>query len=360
LQRLTEIRAQWNVKIFEQTPDHFEQLALDAFWYQYHQNPIYRAFVEALGVDPAKVSTLEKIPFLPIGFFKTAQVVATPVHAVNPTSELQVPGAIAPPTYESSADGLAQAPLLFESSGTTGSIPSVHQVADASLYIKSFRRGFVRQFGSPTDWCILALLPSYLERNSSSLVYMTKHLIEESKHPLSGFYLHDLQKLHSTLLQLEEQKQPTLLLGVSFALLDLAHAFPIGLDSTLVIETGGMKGRGPELTREELHEILKKAFGLSTIGSEYGMTELLSQGWSKAAGLFESPPWMRVIVREENDPLAIHNEGTGALNIIDLANIDSCCFIATEDHGRVFANGTFEVRGRLDQAELRGCSLLTV
>ncbi len=360
MQRLTEIRAQWNVKIFDQTPGSFEELALEAFDYQYHQNSVYHAFVDALRIDPTRVSTLEKIPFLPISFFKTASVFSSPPPTVSQGSDREETPNVAPLHYKSGAPDPSPKPLIFESSGTTGTVPSVHQVADASLYEKSFMQGFTRQFGTPSNWCILALLPSYLERNNSSLVYMTNRLIEQSTHNKSGFYLHDLQTLHATLQQLEQQQQPTLLLGVSFALLDLARAFPLPLRHTTVIETGGMKGRGPELTREELHEILKQAFGVSAIGSEYGMTELLSQGWSTGTGLFETPPWMRVLVREEHDPLSVHREGTGALNIIDLANIDSCCFIATEDHGRVFTNGNFEVRGRLDQAEWRGCSLLTV
>lgn len=360
MQRLTEIRAQWNVKIFEQTPQHFESLALEAFWYQYYQNPVYHAFVEALGIDPTRVNTLEKIPFLPISFFKTARVASVHPQALIPSSEMAAPSTegqlsteFTPPTPSSSS-------LIFESSGTTGSVPSVHQVIDASLYEKSFMQGFVRQFGSPTDWCILALLPSYLERNNSSLVYMTNQLIKQSKHQHSGFYLHDLSKLQATLRLLEQQKQPTLLLGVSFALLDLARAFPLPLRHTTLIETGGMKGRGPELTREELHELLGQAFGVSVVYSEYGMTELLSQGWSTGHGIFQPPPWMRVSIREEHDPLAVHGQGVGALNITDLANIDSCCFIATEDYGHVLANGNFEVRGRIDQAEWRGCSLMTV
>ncbi|MFM8806177.1 MAG: hypothetical protein ACKOD1_02355 [Sphingomonadales bacterium] len=357
MQRLTEIRAQWNVKIFEQTPQQFEQLALEAFGYQYHQNPVYHAFVDALCVDPAQVNTLEKIPFLPISFFKTARVCSA--RPQPPVTELAGPCTDAPLTHKPDPTVSSFRSLLFESSGTTGSVPSVHQVTDVSLYEESFSKGFIRQFGPPAKWCILGLLPSYLERNNSSLVYMTHQLIEQSKHPQSGFYLHDLQELHDTLLQLEQQQQPTLLLGVSFALLELARSYPIPLRHTIVIETGGMKGRGPELTREELHQLLQHAFGVNTVYSEYGMTELLSQGWSTGNGIFQSPPWMRVVVREEHDPLATHLEGTGALNIVDLANIDSCCFIATEDYGQVFAHGNFEVRGRIDQAEWRGCNLMT-
>ncbi|MFM7645608.1 MAG: hypothetical protein ACKO41_02735 [Sphingomonadales bacterium] len=342
--RLTEIREQWNVKIFEQAQDSFEELALEAFWYQYRQNAIYCAFVDALRVDPARVSSLDKIPFLPISFFKTARVFSNPPQ--RPLIDPQ-------PTSQNQG-------LLFESSGTTGSTPSVHRVADPTLYQHSFLQGFKRQFGQPQQWCLLGLLPSYLERKTSSLVYMTDQLIKETGHPKSGFYLHDLQQLHHTLISLEQQQQPTLLLGVSFALLELAKQFPLPLNHTQIIETGGMKGRGPELTREELHERLQQAFGVTSIGAEYGMTELLSQGWSKEKGLFESPPWMRVGVRDEYDPLSVSWQGSGALCIIDLANIDSCCFIATEDSGLVFSNGIFEVRGRIDHAEWRGCSLMTL
>lgn len=347
MQRLTEIREQWNVKIFEQSQDHFEELALQAFWYQYQQNAVYRAFVDALRIDPLSVRSLENIPFLPISFFKTASVFANP-----PTRELS--------GSDSMVSSTESAPLIFESSGTTGTVPSVHRVADPLLYQRSFELGFTRQFGPPQQWCLLGLLPSYLERKNSSLVYMASRLMEQSGHPQSGFYLHDLPQLHQTLIALEQQNQPTLLLGVSFALLGLADQFPLPLRHTTIIETGGMKGRGPELTREELHEKLQQAFSVTAIHSEYGMTELLSQAWSTSNGVFKSPPWMRVGVREEHDPLSISWHGSGALTIIDLANIDSCCFIATEDSGHVFTNGTFEVRGRIDHAEWRGCSLMTL
>lgn len=360
MQRLTEIREQWIVKIFEQTPEQFVALALDAFWYQYHQNPVYRSFVDALHIDIARVTTLEKIPFLPISFFKTAQVFSTrPPATPDVASNLADAPALTLSISASPAVSAPFEPLVFESSGTTGSVPSFHRVADPALYQNSFLRGFSRQFGPPENWCVLALLPSYLERKNSSLVYMTAHLIEKSGHSYSGFYLNDLHRLHDTLTQLEQQGQPTLLLGVSFALLELARQYPIPLRYTTLIETGGMKGRGPELTRQELHEIVKQAFDVAAVCSEYGMTELLSQGWSKEKGIFAPPPWMRVGVRETYDPLSVHWDGSGALNIIDLANIDSCCFIATEDSGLLYPDGTFEVIGRMDNAELRGCSLLT-
>jgi len=348
LQRLTQIREQWNVKIFEQASDRFEELALEAFLYQYRLNPVYRAFVEALRVDPLGVKTLEKIPFLPVSFFKTALVQST------------LPAAEKETLPREAGKAAATEELVFESSGTTGSIPSIHRVTDPGLYELSFERGFARQFGPAENWCILALLPSYLERKNSSLVYMASRLIAQTKHQSSGFYLHELNKLRYTLIELEQKKQPTLLLGVSFALLDLAVQYPMQLHHTQIIETGGMKGRGPELTREELHERLQQGFGLPAVYSEYGMTELLSQAWSKEKGSFETPPWMRVGIREEQDPLTVRFEGTGALNIIDLANIDSCCFIATEDNGIVSPSGQFEVRGRIDHAELRGCSLMTL
>jgi len=338
LQRLNQIRAQWNVKIFEQTPARFEELALEAFRYQYALNQVYRQFTDALRIDPTQVNALEKIPFLPVSFFKSSRVLTAP----DPEGRLSE----------------TEQTLRFESSGTTGTLPSVHLVQDPGLYQKSFCNGFERTFGLPERWCLLALLPSYLEREHSSLVYMTRHLIEQTDHPHSGFYLHDYEKLHATLFEREQNKQATLLLGVSFALLEFAERFPMALNHTQLIETGGMKGRGPELTREELHHRLQKAFGLYTVCSEYGMTELLSQAWSTGKGLFKTPPWMKVMVREEEDPLSVRLQGTGALNIIDLANIDSCCFIATEDIGLLHPQGHFEVRGRMDHAEWRGCSLL--
>ena len=331
MERLDSIRDQWASKIFDKKPLPFEELALEAFRYQSSLNPVYAAFIQALGVDPLTVNTLENIPFLPIRFFKS--------HAV--VTEEFTPS------------------LIFESSATTGMITSKHLVKDPSLYQESFEQGFFRQFGPVENWCILGLLPSYLERNNSSLVYMTHHLIHASGHPKSGFYLDNFVALRNTLESLERAQQPTLLIGVTFALLDFAAQYPVPLQCTQLIETGGMKGRRRELIRAEVHAELMHAFQLPLIGAEYGMTELLSQAWSAGNGLFNCPPWMRVLPRDEEDPLTVHQTGPGALNIIDLANIDSCCFIATDDAGKVYPDGTFEMLGRMDGSDLRGCSLLT-
>jgi hypothetical protein len=309
----------------------FEQLALEAFCFQAAQNPVYAAYLQAIHCIPEQIDCIQKIPFLPISFYKT--------HAVR--------------------TGNFTPALVFESSTTTGSTPSQHLVRNPTLYKASFLNGFEQYWGSPHNTCIIGLLPSYLERKNSSLVYMVKELIEKSCHPNSGFYLNEREVLSKTLTELESKQQRTLLIGVTFALLDFASTHPQPLMHTTLIETGGMKGRAEELTREEVHSLLKKAFQLPAIGSEYGMTELFSQAWSKGDGLFESPPWMKVLVREEEDPLTVKLSGNGGLNIIDLANIDSCCFIATDDAGRVHSNGHFEMLGRLDGASTRGCSLLT-
>ena len=320
----------WANRLFN-TSFSFEQLALEAFHYQAAHNPVYTAYLQALHCKPEQVDHIQKIPFLPIGFFKT--------HAVK--------------------TGIFSPVLAFESSTTTGSTPSQHLVGNPTLYQASFLKCFEQFWGPLENTCIIGLLPSYLERKNSSLVYMVKELIEKTGHPNSGFYLNEIDVLSKTLTELESKQQRTLLIGVTFALLDFASSHPQPLQHTTLIETGGMKGRAEELTREEVHTRLKKAFQLPTIASEYGMTELFSQAWSKENGLFECPPWMKVMVREEEDPLTINLSGSGGLNIIDLANIDSCCFIATDDAGRVHPNGHFEMLGRLDGATIRGCSLLT-
>lgn len=248
---------------------------------------------------------------------------------------------------------------IFTSSGTTGMETSKHFVRALDLYTKSFRKGFEHFFGPVTNICVLALLPAYLERTGSSLVYMANDFISQSRHPLSGFYLDNLSNLSENLKKLEKQNRPTVLLGVSFALLDLIEQFPQKLHNTIVMETGGMKGRRKELTRDELHSILKSGFGLDKIHSEYGMTELLSQAYSKGDGLFNCPPWMQVLIREQADPMSYAPAGkTGGINIIDLANIDSCSFIATSDLGRLHTNGNFEVLGRFDSSDVRGCNLM--
>jgi hypothetical protein len=276
------------------------------------------------------VSNIEKIPFLPIDFFKTNRIATTDFH------------------YDA----------VFETSGTTQTIPGRHYVKDISIYRQSFEKGFERCYGPAQDWCIIGLLPSYLERKNSSLVAMVNGLIRMSQHTQSGFYLYEYEKLLDVLQALESLQQKTLLIGVSFALLDFSERFSRSLRHVVIMETGGMKGRKEEMTRPELHAILKQAWDLPAIHSEYGMTELLSQAYSKADGIFECPPWMKIILREDDDPLSIKVRGRGLINIIDLANIYSCSFIATDDVGFVHADGKFEVLGRRDNSDLRGCSLL--
>ncbi|MGB3091567.1 MAG: acyl transferase, partial [Chitinophagaceae bacterium] len=249
---------------------------------------------------------------------------------------------------------------VFESSGTTGSINSKHQVKDLSLYEESFTRGFELFYGAVSEWCVIGLLPSYLERKNSSLVYMVEKLIQLSGHSQSGFYLHEFDRLYETLAALEKKQQKTLLIGVTFALLDFAEKYSLPLQHTVVMETGGMKGRRKEMIRQEVHQLLKTAFQLPVIQAEYGMTELLSQAYSKVDGIFSSPPWMKILVRDEEDPFIVKRTGSGTINVIDLANFYSCSFIATDDVGKVHADGSFEVLGRIDGSDLRGCSLMVI
>ncbi len=326
------VPGQWNHKVFEMEPGGFEATALELFRFQYEYNPVYKAFVLALKADPAGVSRLEQIPFLPIRFFKSHQVRTT----------------------------LFEPKTIFESSGTTGTINSKHHIKDLLLYEESFTRGFELCYGPVKDWCIIGLLPSYLEKGNSSLVYMTDKLIRSSKHPQSGFYLNEYEQLSVLLGELEKRKQKTLLLGVTYALLDFAEQYPRQLQHTVVMETGGMKGRREEMIRQEVHGLLQKAFGLDAIHSEYGMTELLSQAWSKGEGVFSCPPWMKLLIRDEEDPFVVKQQGAGIINIIDLANIYSCSFIATDDVGKIHPGGSFEVLGRMDGSDLRGCSLMIV
>ncbi len=321
---------QWDHKIFRVQKDSFEATTLEVFRFQALHNPVYRSFLEALRVNPAAIDKPEQIPFLPVRFFKTQAVQTT--------------------EFEPEA--------VFESSGTSGTVNSRHFVKDLGLYRQSFMNGFELFYGPVKDWCIIGLLPSYLERKGSSLVYMVEHLIQLSGHHDSGFYLYEQEKLSATLAELEKQKQKTLLIGVTFALLDLAEKFPQPLQHTIIMETGGMKGRKREMIREEVHQALKSAFGVSAVHSEYGMTELLSQAYSKSGGIFSCPPWMRILVRDDEDPFVVKQEGAGIINVIDLANIYSCSFIATDDAGKVLTDGNFEVLGREDGSDLRGCNLM--
>jgi phenylacetate-coenzyme A ligase PaaK-like adenylate-forming protein len=330
------MESQWKHKIFTVDDQDFEQLALEIFQFQYSKNPVYREYINALQINVSAVQSIMQIPFLPIRFFKS--------HVIQSTSF--TPEAI------------------FESSGTTGSINSRHFIKDLSLYEESFITGFEYAYNTVKDWCIIGLLPSYLERENSSLAYMVIKLIQQSNHPESGFYLHDHDKLWATLKRLEEAKQKTILIGVTFALLDFAEKYSCHLEHTIIMETGGMKGRRKEMIRQEVHDILKSSFMLPAIHSEYGMTELLSQAYSKNDGIFRCPPWMKVLIRDEEDPLTTHHSPltgfTGGINIIDLANIYSCSFIATDDAGKLYNDGSFEVLGRIDNSDLRGCSLMVI
>ncbi len=309
-----------------------EKFALELFRHQYRYNKAYRQWCDLLQVNALAISSPRHIPFLPISFFKTYMVTTG-----NFTPQLK-----------------------FSSSGTTQTVNSQHYINDIAIYRQSFTQAFRQFYGNAEDWCIIGLLPSYLERNDSSLVFMVNDLIQSSKHALSGFYLYDFEKLRQTLLQVESEQQPTLLIGVTFALLDFAQACPMQLQYTTVMETGGMKGRKKELTRGEVQDVLKAQFGLPAVHSEYGMTELLSQAYAKENGLFKAPPWMKVLVRDEEDPLHIYDTGKGILNIIDLANVESCAFIATDDAGIIYEDGSFEVVGRIDNSDIRGCSLLAL
>lgn len=323
---------QWNHKILGVNEEVFEAVALEIFNFQAAENPVYKAYLQALGIEAGSVKAIDGIPFLPIRFFKS--------HAIRTTA------------FEPT--------VVFESSGTTGSINSRHLVKDLALYEKSFTRGFELFYGSIKDYCIIGLLPSYLERNNSSLVFMVDKLIQLSEHPQSGFYLNEYEQLFAILSELETRKQKVLLVGVTFALLDFAEKYKLPLKNTIIMETGGMKGRREEIIRPAVHEILKEAFHTPSIHSEYGMTELLSQAYSKGEGIFNCPPWMKILLRDDEDPFLIKSEGPGAINVIDLANIYSCSFIATDDAGKLYADGSFEVLGRIDGSDLRGCSLMVV
>ena len=319
----------FSIKNEKQFVDH----ALSTFNYQYQHIPVYREFCEFLKIKPQAVQSLKDIPFLPIQFFKS--------HKIK--------------TPNRSAD------IVFTSSGTTGNQTSKHFVTNLSLYENSFRKGFEHFYGAVSDYCILALLPAYLEREGSSLIYMVEDMIKVSGHSSSGFYLNNLEELVQTLTHLEATKTKTLLIGVSFALLDLAENFNLNLKHTVVMETGGMKGRRKEMIRQELHQILKTGLGTQLIHSEYGMTELLSQGYSKGNGLFHCPPWMRIMARDTEDPFSYKSTGkTGGLNVIDLANLYSCAFIATQDLGKVYGDNSFEVLGRFDHSDIRGCNLMVL
>lgn len=320
-------------KIFNiQKHKDFEQICIEVFHYQYQHNLFYKKYVDLLKRDIYSIHSVENIPFLPIQFFKTHEIVA------------------AQPPYDN----------CFLSSATTGMIQSKHYVKNIDIYKESYQKCFEQFYGKPSEYVILALLPSYLEREGSSLIFMVEDMIKQGKNG-SGFYLYQHQELFEQLQQISSQKQKCILFGVSFALLDFAEKFKIDFPELIIMETGGMKGKREEMTKQEMHEILKQCFNVESIHSEYGMTELLSQGYSKGNGIFETPNWMNILIRDTNDPFSyVDFNKTGGINVIDLANINSCSFIATQDLGKKYENNTFEILGRFDNSDIRGCNLLVV
>lgn len=323
--------ANFSRQIFQSNLTNFDELAVRLFHHQYEHNIIYRSYCGYLQLDPGTVHTAAQIPFLPVEFFKTHEV----------------------------KTGAFEEEVVYTSSATGGTAHSRHFVKDNALYITSFTEAFRLFYGDPAQYAVLALLPSYLEREGSSLIVMAEELIQQSRYPESGFYLHNLSDLEQNILSLKARNIPVLLLGVTFALLDFAALHPVDLSGCIVMETGGMKGRRKEMIRAEVHEELKKGFQLGQIHSEYGMTELLSQAYSQGEGIFYTPPWMRIMISDANDPLQVLPANkTGLINVIDLANIHSCAFIQTADLGRIHNDGSFEVLGRMDQSDMRGCSLM--
>lgn len=311
----------------------FEKIALKVFRFQYENNIVYRNFCENLKIHKGTVKSLQQIPFLPIQFFKSHEVL-------------------------SSTDAIQE---TFTSSGTTGMITSKHLVTDITLYEESYRNAFSEFYGNIEDYAVLALLPSYLDREGSSLIYMVNDLIKFSNNENSGFYLNNYDELISKLIELDAAGQNVILIGVTYALLDLIEKEKFQLKNTIIMETGGMKGKRKEMIREELHEILCNGFGVSNIHSEYGMTELLSQAYSLGNGIFECPNWMNILIRDTEDALSYVETGkTGGINVIDLANINSCSFIATQDLGKKYPNNSFEVLGRFDNSDIRGCNLMVI
>ncbi|MEO9570965.1 MAG: acyl transferase [Polaribacter sp.] len=316
-----------------QSDNDFKQVALEVFKHQFKNNKVYRSFCDLLYIHPSDVSTVKEIPFLPIQFFKSRKVLSS----------------------------LDEVQETFTSSGTTGSTTSNHFVTDINLYKESYLKGFAHFYGNIEDYVVLALLPNYLERKGSSLVFMVDDLITKSKNSESGFYLNNIEELAKKLTELDQKRQKVLLIGVSFALLDLVELQQFNLKNTIIMETGGMKGRRKELIREELHQLLKNGFNVDKIHSEYGMTELLSQGYSNGNGIFKTPPWMKILIRDTEDALTIQPvKKNGGINVIDLANYNSCSFIATQDLGKVHKNGTFEIVGRFDNSDIRGCNLMVL
>ena len=319
--------------IFTTTAHTFVDQALSTAIYQYTYNEVYSDYVNAIKASVFNITSLTQIPFLPIQFFKTKEVI---------TNSIFIP----------------KTPITFTSSGTTGVTTASHIITDINIYHQSFTKAFTLYYGNPQQYCILGLLPNYILSGGSSLVYMVDALIKQSNHNLSGFYLHNYEQLQQTLIQLQANNQPTILFGVTYALLQFAQLHKLHLPQIKIIETGGMKGMGEELTRPQVHQYLQEQLGVQVVHSEYGMTELLSQAYTSGGEIFTPPNWLKVLVRKPDDPLAVSLTGRGVLNIIDLANVNSCCFIATDDVGEVFADGSFTVLGRLDNSDIRGCNLL--
>src|SRR5690554_2385129 len=312
-----------------QNQEEFNEVALKVFRFQAENNLVYADFLRFLKVNLYEISSVEKIPFLPIRFFKSHSIIS----------------------------GNQAAEKVFTSSGTTGTQTSRHLISDLSFYRESLERSFRHFYGEMEDYTIFALLPSYLEREGSSLIDMVEFWIEKSGK--GGFYLYNHEDLYRDLIQNEKQGQKAILIGVSFALLDFVENYQLELKNTILMETGGMKGRKKEITREELHKILKNGFGVEEVHSEYGMTELLSQAYSKGNSRFETPNWMKVLIRDTEDPLSFFGQGkTGGINLIDLANLNSCSFIATDDLGKTYPDGSFEILGRFDHSDVRGCNLM--
>jgi phenylacetate-coenzyme A ligase PaaK-like adenylate-forming protein len=316
--------------IFQVTDENFENLALSIFKLQFEQIEVYQEYCKIMGKSPDSVQSLFDIPFLPIDIFKTHHVI----------SKSAIPE------------------LIFESSATTGQTTSKHQIIDVSIYETSFLKTFKMFYGAPDEYIFLALLPSYLERNNSSLVYMTDRLIKESKNTQSGFFMNNFEELNNQIQLSKNSEKKIFLIGVTYALLDFSEQYPQDLSNATVMETGGMKGRRKEIVRDEVHEFLKNKLNLKKVHSEYGMTELLSQAYSKGDGVFCCPPWMKVFVRDSYDPTQFSETGSGGINVIDLANVNSCSFIATGDLGRKTNKDIFEVLGRLQDTEVRGCNLM--
>lgn len=309
----------------------FNAACLQTFDYQYQNCQLYRNYCDALNRNLSNITHYRQIPFLPIEFFKNFDIIASGLHSS----------------------------VTFSSSGTTGSQTSKHLVADEELYKRSFRTAFNQFYGDYSSTAVLALLPSYLERTGSSLIYMVEDIIQHSTRTESGFFLHNHQQLYEQLVELKKNNVKTILFGVTFGLLDFIEQYQLSFPELIIIETGGMKGRRKEMVREEVHKLLMTGFGVPHIHSEYGMTELLSQAYSYGKGLFHSPTWMKILIRDTNDPFTWITDGkSGAVNVIDLANIYSCSFIATQDLGKVYDNGSFEILGRYDHSDVRGCNLL--